>query len=303
MTCVPVHLRQSLIQVSPNDDIQEISRELEDSLRTWEMQNQTKKEKDQIQVTSFDYVIIGNGFQSKDYSHCMPELFTPVDLSDKESQDMTDPDPASTSNSTDDPDPADTSLLVEESADNTDHDPVDKPSGKTDPDHTSPSKHTKPTSKPDHDPAASPFKSTQQSESTSAAKKDQVNEGQGMDAVGEVSHHVRMDELRTLDAVSAGNIADESAGNTDHISASTSKPTFVSNEIESKSGVSTKTKKATKQKSSKPLDVFSDSIFDKQLHTLITRDHDPTCYPLNSRHEVRKGQLILLILYSIAPKH
>ena len=49
----------------------------------------------------------------------------------------------------------------------------------------------------DHDPAASPFKSTQQSESTSAAKKDQVNQGQGMDAVGEVSHLVRIDELRT----------------------------------------------------------------------------------------------------------
>ena len=139
-----------------------------------------EKEKDQIKVTSFDYVIIGNGTQSQDYSHCMPELFPPVDLSAKESQDKIDPDPASTSNSTDDPDPADTSLLVDE----------------TDPDHTSPSKHTKPTSKPDHDPAASPFKSTQQSESTSASKKDQVNQGQGMDAVGEVSHRLRKDELR-----------------------------------------------------------------------------------------------------------
>ena len=37
----------------------------------------------------------------------------------------------------------------------------------------------------------------QKTSSLKAVKvKDQVNQGQGMDAVGEVSHHIRIDELR-----------------------------------------------------------------------------------------------------------
>ena len=296
MTCVPVHLRQSLIQVSPNNDIQEISRELADSLHTWEMRNQRKKKKDQIKVTSFDYVIIGNGTQSQDYSHCMSELFPPVDLSAKESQDKIDPDPASTSNSTDDPDPADTSLLVDE----------------TDPDHTSPSKHTKPTSKPDHDPAASPFKSTQQSESTSPAKKDQVNQGQGMDAVGEVSHHVRMDELRTQsfhdlneeclpklplpvpvfpveEMVEPSGQELEEPSQSDHMSMKKKKKS-PNRETKSASKHKSTKKRKTSSKSNNTFDVFGNHIDCSEFDKFFDESKvDPSMYPWVERRHVRKG--------------
>ena len=164
----------------------------------------------------------------------------------------------------------------------------------------------------DHDPAASPFKSTQQSDSTSADKKDQVNQGQGMDAVGEVSHHVRMDELCTQsfhelneeclpklplpvpvfpvqEMVKPSVQELEEPSQSDHMSMKKKKKS-PNRETKSASKHKSTKKRKTSSKSNNTFDVFGDHIDCSEFDKFFDESKvDPSMYPWVERRHVRKG--------------